>query len=272
MARSEPTESRLPPRPNPFLPDSNRRQRIQPAPRRDWDDWYAWFSGQWKQDEHISLIGPTGTGKSTMALELLKIRQWKIVLLTKPEDDKLDAALKRQRYVKIGAWPNNPPEDIQKYLLWPSASASMDAESRDQEKAVIHDMFTKVFTGPPGGKAGRWCIYLDEARYVTDVNFLNLMRDVKQLLIQGRSLRISMVLSFQRPTWVPPEAYDQASYLFIAADNDRRNVQRFREIGGADGDVVAHTVQHHLGKYEWAFVDARPGQGDVQIIKAPKGL
>ena len=80
-----------------------------------------------------------------------------------------------------------------------------------------------------------------------------------------------MVLSFQRPTWVPQEAYDQASHLFIAADNDRRNAQRFREIGSIDGDQVAYTVQR-LGKYEWCHVDARPGEGSVQVIKMPKGL
>lgn len=91
------------------------------------------------------------------------------------------------------------------------------------------------------------------------------------MLIQGRSLRIAMMLSFQRPSWVPPEAYDQASYLFLAADNDKRNVQRFREIGGTDGDQVAYTVQH-LKQYEWLYIDARPGHGEQSIIKMPKGL
>jgi hypothetical protein len=82
---------------------------------------------------------------------------------------------------------------------------------------------------------------------------------------------MSVVLNFQRPSWVPPEAYDQASHLFIAGDNDRRNIQRFREIGGIDGEQVAATVAR-LGRWEWAHVDARPGKGNVQVIKMPKGL
>lgn len=262
MATSEPTEPTTP------FP----RQRIRrAAPHQDWNAWYAGFAQTWKQDEHISIIGPTGTGKSTLALALLKIRTWKIYLLTKPEDDKLVSALDRQRYVQVAAFPNNPPDDIQRYLLWPPASGSMGSEARDRERAVIRDMIRKVFEGPKGGQAGRWCICMDEARYVADPQFLGLQREIKQLLIQGRSLRIALVLCFQRPTWVPPEAYDQASYLFIANDNDRRNAQRFREIGGADGDLVAYTVQH-LDQYEWCFVDARPGRGDIKIIKQPKGL
>jgi hypothetical protein len=266
VAASEPTA----PTPNPNL---FRRRKPEPtlAPHREWEDFYAWFAKTWKQDEHISIIGPTGTGKSTLAIELLKIRTWKIVLLTKPEDDKLEAALLRQHYVKVGAFPSDPPDDIKRYLLWPSASGSMGAEARDRERAVIRDAFTKVFEGPKGGKPGRWCFYLDEARYVADASFLGLMRETKQMLIQGRSLRIAMVLSFQRPSWVPPEAYDQASYLFIAADNDRRNRDRFREIGGTDGEQVAYTV-NHLDQYEWLFIDARPGKGDQYIVKMPKGL
>jgi hypothetical protein len=229
------------------------------------------FKAEWKQDEHVSIIGPTGTGKSTLMLELLKIRTWKIYLITKPEDDPLERALLRQRYVKVGAFPAQPPDDIQKYLLWPPQAASMKREDRPAERDIVRDMFSKVFSGPAGGKPGRWCIALDEARYVADPQLLGLSIDLKQLLIQGRSIRVAMMLSFQRPSWVPPEAYDQASHLFLAGDNDRRNVQRFREIGSIDGDRVAWTVQR-LNVYEWLHIDARPGKGDLNIVKMPKGL
>lgn len=205
-------------------------------------------------------------------MEILKIRTWRIAVVTKPEDLKLDRALARQHYVKIGVWPTQPPDDVKRYTFWPSMAGKMGRDAREKEQVVMRDMFTKVFEGPPGGRPGRWCLYLDEARYIGDPQMLGLMKEYKQVLIQGRAIRMSLVSSFQRPAWVPPEAYDQASYLFIAADNDRRNVQRFREIGGADGDQIAHTVMHQLGQFEWAFVDARPGEGDVKIIKAPKGL
>jgi hypothetical protein len=236
-----------------------------------WLSWYDAFADTWAQDEHISIIGPNGTGKSALSLELLKIRTYKMFLMTKPSDPKLEAALDRQHYAKVPAWPANPPDDVDRYLLWPPGSGEMTQEAHVKQRTVIRDAFTKIFKGPQGGLPGRWCICVDEARYVADPSYLGLNREVKQLLIQGRSLRIAMVLGFQRPSWVPPEAYDQASYLFIAADNDKRNVQRFREIGGVDGDIVAYTVQH-LKRYEWCYVDARPGEGTVQIVKMPRGL
>lgn len=224
------------------------------------------------QDEHISVIGPTATGKSTLTLDLLRIRRFKIFVMTKPADDKLELALARQGYIKVSAFPSAPPDDISKYLLWPPGAGTMDTDGRDEQRLVIRDAFRKVFEGPRGGQPGRWCIALDEARYVADPGYLGLRREVNQLLIQGRSLRIAMVLNFQRPSWVPPEAYDQASFLFIAGDNDRRNVQRFREIGGVDGAVVAATVQR-LQQYQWCFVDARPGSPmGIHVVKMPKGL
>jgi len=248
-----------------------RKRDIPPAPRVDWDQWWHWFKREWKQDEHISIIGPTGTGKSALAAKLLDVRTYTIWVVTKPADDKLEKALLRKHYVKVPAFPKNPPEDVNRYLLWPTGSGGITAEDRAKQRAIISDAINKVFTGPPGGLPGRWCLSFDEARYVSDPKYIGLGREINQLLIQGRSLRISVVLGFQRPSWVPPEAYDQASHLFIANDSDRRNVQRFREIGGVDGEVVAATVQG-LDLYEWAHVDARPGKGTVQVIKMPKGL
>lgn len=265
MAQPEPT-----PAPKPATP-FQRRRKVAPAKRVPWTPWYDWFRREWKQDEHVSIIGPTGTGKTALSVTLLKIRTYKIFLVTKPEDDKLENALLRQNYVKINAFPKDPPDDVDRYLLWPPGSGEMTPEAHTQQRTVIKDAFTKIFRGPAGGKPGRWCICLDEARYVADPAYLGLRREINQLLIQGRSLRIALVLNFQRPSWVPPEAYDQASHLFIAGDNDRRNVQRFREIGGVDGELVAATVQN-LDQYEWAHVDARPGKGTVQVVRMPRGL
>lgn len=259
--------SNSPPTPSPF----QRRKTVKPAPRVDWFAWREQFASDWQQDEHISVIGPTGTGKSALVVDLLRIRTFKVYVITKPADEKLERALLRQNYVKVPAFPKAPPEDIDRYLLWPPGSGSISSGGHEQQRAVLRDALTKMFEGPRGGRPGRWCVVLDEARYVADPAYLGLRKEVNQMLIQGRSILMSMVLCFQRPSWVPPEAYDQASHLFIAGDNDKRNIQRFREIGGVDGDEVAATVQH-LKKYEWCHVDARPGEGKVQVVKMPKGL
>lgn len=264
MASAEASSLRPPPR-------RRSLRDVAPAQRVDWYEWRDWFANEWEQDEHLSIIGGTGTGKSALATNLLRIRSYKVYVMTKPADDKLVSWLLGHDYVQVPAFPRNPPEDVNKYLLWPPGAGNIQREARVQQRNVLHDAFNKIFSGPKGGLPGRWCVCLDEARFVADPAYLGLRSDVNLMLIQGRSIKLSLVLCFQRPSWVPPEAYDQASHLFIAFDNDRRNIARFREIGGVDGEQVAATVQQ-LKLYEWAHVDARPGKGDIRVIKMPKGL
>lgn len=244
--------------------------RARPAAPVDWNAWYEQFASEWEQGEHLSIIGPTGTGKTTLTIELLKVREYVVFIATKPADTVI-AGLANAGYTRVDAWPKYPPEDVSRYLLWPKGAGSMGGAGKDRQRAVIHDALRRIFEGPRGGKPGRWCVCIDEARYVADPRYLGLGADINQTLIQGRSVYESMVLGFQRPSWVPQEAYDQPSHLFIAGDNDRRNVARFREIGGVDGAKVAATVRT-LGEYEWAHIDARPGRGEVSVIRVPSSL
>lgn len=244
--------------------------RARPAEPVAWEPWYAWFAREWAQGEHLSIIGPTGTGKTTLETELLKIRQYVVFVATKAADENV-ARLDRLGYVRVAAWPRFPPADVDRWLLWPKGAGSMSRDATTRQRAVVRDALRRIYEGPRGGKPGRWCVCLDEARYVADPAYLGLRSEVNQILIQGRSVYVSLVLGFQRPSWVPQEAYDQPSHLFIAGDNDRRNVNRFREIGGVDGARVAATVRS-LGQYEWAHIDARPGKGDIRVIRVPREL
>lgn len=257
---------------NNSLPKPSRRNSrdVAPAPAVDYETWFNTFRREWKQGEHISVIGTTGTGKTILETELLKVRDHVVFIATKPEDTSL-SRLEKRGYVRVHAFPKHPPDDIDRYLLWVPGAGSMSPEAQLRDRAVIKDALTRIFEGPKGGRPGRWAVCIDEARYVSDPAFLGLQQQIKHILIQGRSLKLSLVLGFQRPSWVPAEAYDQPSYLFIAQDNDRRNVQRFREIGGVDGETVAQTVKA-LRRFEWCFVDARPGGGDVLRITVPERL
>ncbi len=245
-------------------------RRVGVAPRVDWHEWFDWFRGEWKQGEHLSVIGPTGTGKTTLEIELAKIRDYVVFIATKPADE-LIASLENRGYTRVRALPRTLPDNVPRYLLWAPGSGSMDPASRHKQRAVIHDALRRTFEGPKGGEPGRWCVIVDECRYVSDPKYLGLGAQVNHMLIQGRSLKLSMVNGFQRPSWVPQEAYDQPSHLFIAADNDKRNARRFREIGGIDGERVAATIAS-LGAFEWAHVDARPGRGDVHVLRIPRSL
>jgi energy-coupling factor transporter ATP-binding protein EcfA2 len=230
------------------------------AVRTTWEAFLPWWRANFKLGEHISVIGPTGTGKTTLGLELIGARPDQVVVATKRQDDVLDK-LPARGYAPIPRWPRGGI-DGGRVLLWPRGG-STTAERYARQSERISEALEAIFD------QGGWTVLVDEARVVADPAYLGLRHQINELLIQGRTSRISMVLGFQRPAWVPPEAYDQPSYLFIAADNDRKNVIRFKEIGGADGELVAETVKR-LRKYEWAMVDARPGRGAVAVVKVTK--
>src|SRR5690242_7261177 len=58
-----------------------------------WDQFLA-TRFLWRQGEHVSLIGRTGGGKSTLALAITPKRKYVAVLGTKPRDSTLSGLLK----------------------------------------------------------------------------------------------------------------------------------------------------------------------------------
>ena len=103
---------------------------------------------------------------------------------------------------------------------------------RGEIKAMLEDTY----------RQGGWTVVLDELRYVTDI--LRLKRHVQLLLLQGRSLGVSVVSGSQRPRHVPLEAYSMARHLFLWQTTDRQDLRR---IGDFSGRIQPLEVQAALG-------------------------
>lgn len=210
---------------------------------------------RWRQGEHVTLLGPTGAGKTTLALELLPARKWVMVLGTKPKDSTLDRLIREDGYHRVDRWP--PPATVQRVILWPDIT-SMD-QLGDQQ-AVFARALMETY------RRGAWCLYVDELRYLTET--LRLAKHMELLWQQGRSVGISVVAGTQRPARVPLAAYDQATHLFLFRDSDRRNLDRLADLSGdVDKVLVRETVQT-LAPHEVLYVDTR--RGTMAITRSPK--
>lgn len=200
----------------------------------------------WYQGEHVSLIGPTGGGKTTLALSLLNRRKLSVILCTKPADDTIDKFQRQNReYRKLTEWSKRHSQD-RKVILWPPCrSVEQQNRQRVVMRAAIHEIFAKD---------GCWCILADEVRYLCEN--LGLKREFNLLWLQGRSLKISLVSCTQRPAWVPLEMYSQATHLFFWQNGDRRDLMRLGGLGGISPKVIVDEIES-LAKHEVLYVNTR---------------
>lgn len=214
-----------------------------PVPFTPWSNFLATWN--WRQGEHVTVIGPTGTGKTTLIRGIMPKRYAAgaavNVLATKSRDANLDAWAARDRLTIVDRWP--PPRPLLPWqvpadvvmsngvrvpwsfrlMTWPRDDrvpvGLIREHMADVHRLAIQDMY----------REGNWCIVAEELFELTRMGLGN---ELEQMWTQGRSAGITVVGATQRPVGIPLHAYNNASHLFMFNDNDERNLQRLQGIGG----------------------------------------
>lgn len=209
----------------------------------------------WKQGEHVALIGPTGSGKTTLGLDLLEIRDYVTILATKPEDKTLRDFAKRKQYKVIGEFPQWL-DDIEgrRLIVWPQMKRFKDKAL--QRMAIGHAMQTMFVQK-------NWCIFADEVSYIA--NDLRLEEHLKLIWQQGRSIGLSLVAGTQRPAHIPLLIYDQSTHLFFWRDNDETNLRRIGGIGFLNAATIREAVAR-LPKHAFLYINSRTGEMTISRV------
>ena len=218
------------------------------VPRQSWQEFLAGF--RWEAGEHVSMVGPTGSGKTTLARGILDRRSYVVALGTKPEDRTLAGLIKDDKWKRISEWPP-PPIGMRKTMrvvLWPKFREPEDIiNQRYQMDLALRSIFTQ----------GHWCVFADELYYLCKT--LKLQALLEMYWTQGRSIGLSLIGGTQRPAHVPLMMYDQATHLFFWKDNDETNLRRVGGLGALNARTVRDAVAG-LAKHDVLYVNTRTDQ------------
>lgn len=221
------------------------------APFQEWGDLLATMD--YRYDEHVTIIGPTGRGKTTLALEVLQARRNVAILATKPvgKDSTLVAVSgKRGPYLRTLSVPS--PAVARRFVVWPRMDGIEDTKG---QAAVMKSVMDQMF------REGNRAVLVDEVHYFTE--FLHMGRYLKLWWTQGRSIGLSLVAGFQRPAWVPRDAYSSATHIFIFGTNEREDIRAISGFGGMSTDgvrfAVAWLASDPARFHQFLYINTRTG-------------
>lgn len=224
---------------------------ITEVPTISWDEFLKKF--KWKQGEHLTVIGPTGSGKTWFVEAILPLRKYVAVLITKKKDPMIQK-FKKAGYEEVKSWAEIPHEIHSRILLRPGF-AKDEPKERLQHREFKY-AFDRAF------EQGHWAIYADELPYVIEI--LNLEREVKRQLNQGRSLKSSLISSAQRPAFLPLLTYSAATHVVFFRTTDEADLKRIGGLGGVSNKLIRETVMM-LESHQFLYLNTRTG--DMHISK-----
>jgi len=203
--------------------------------------------------EHVTILAPTGGGKTQIAYELLgytaKPTLQAVVLVMKPRDDTVDKFTKRYKFKVVRDWPpprlrileGKPPG----YVLWPKEygdPAADDARHTTIFSRAIRDLYRK----------GNKITFADET-YSLEKE-MGLSRDLVRVWTKGRSMGDGLWAASQRPAWISQWAY-QAHHLFLANDPDQRTQERYGDIGAGFDPRMIIEILNGMQRFQFLYIN-----------------
>lgn len=241
-----------------YRPGTRRSSSPEPAkpPRVPWAEVCDYFYRKHQLGEHVAIEGPTGSGKSVLALLLLEARGKRgatdgrptriTVLAVKPRDQTL-SLLPWPRLTSTDEWGRYGNEQV---ILWPRYGDANTAAAR--QSAFFEPVLRHIMA------EGRQIVYIDEAAYFEEAkpNGLGLASLLNQFWYMSRGNKVSLMAATQRPRRVSRSMWSEPYWLFIFRPEDEDDLKRVAQLSGSK-ELVLNIVPT-LETHEFLMLRRRP--------------
>ncbi len=221
-----------------------------------WERFVTWWRAQWHQGEHVGIVGPTGSGKSTLTAGLCSVRDY-VMALNIVDDNTLDGTGWERRT----KWPL-PIKDRDRIKDGKPLRIIVGKHVRKRaDREANRLMLSRVM--PDLWEHGNWTVVVGELQLLADRRFYNLADDAVEMMIAARKRGLSVVAELQRVAigqstgGASSTVGDQVTWLAVAYTRDDRMVQRLAELLGRPAAEVRELVRA-LPPYTWAIVGRDP--------------
>lgn len=192
------------------------------------------FAYRYRRGQHVTLFGPTGRGKTTLAGQMLAVTHPPksdvngLITIQLGPDQALEHLGK-----PMDSWPPRIPiklfdrEDNKPhiYRYQPEPSKPEDFLRIRQTAARILRWFFS---------ARNWTLFIPDLQVVADPGMMGLGKEVDQLIITTRKHQTSIWVDAQAPRWVPRSTGDMTSHLLVWRNRDEGTLTRLKQICGLD--------------------------------------
>lgn len=229
----------------------------------------AWWQDAWQQGQHVTMLGMTGSGKTTCERFILTPCDFVIIPDAKAGDDNLD----NFGYKRVGRWPL--PLDMRHALKnrEPVHVILGKVATKKTQKVANTEMLRRAVSDL--WEQGGWTVGCDELQLLASRRFAGgeVGDDIEELLISARFRKISVVAVFQRPsigrdTPAASAAISQSEFIFASITRDQAVQDRIAEICSRPKPEMRGFFGS-LPKYYWACFSMDPTE-PVRVFLPPK--
>lgn len=220
---------------------------------KPWPEFLEWARDTWAPGEHWAVVAPTGEGKTTFVSGLVKTRRYVLALDIKGGDK----TLSKLGWDRINSWPidrkHRKEMDETGRLRLLVGGVDRTSKGRAERRVLLRGVLESLMADTG------WTVVCTDLMALTHRTLGQAEDEVRELLILARDADVSIITDWQRPSNVPVEAGDQATYLAVGYTRDKRAVERLSEMMGRNYAELRGAISA-LGDlpHGWLVVSRRP--------------